>query len=198
MPETQRAEFCLCILDCLSGERVAVQKSPFVIGSLPSSDLRLTTPSAPQVLCTIIWGGGGWHVSFADKVLLNGTPSEAFCSAAGEEHSVVGRGCMLAFKNTERKDAWLSQCVTLLWSVYDTSVHDWMGPFALQQLRVWLVRLAEDARTNLVLVPAGMEETGFFVRDVQELMSVGSARERSLEEQAWYRRQVADTQRSSA
>lgn len=198
MPELLRADSYLCLLDCLSGERVAVEKSPFVIGALPSSDLRLTSPSAPQVLCTIIQEGGGWHVSFADSVLLNGAPCTAFHSMPEEEHSVVGRGCMLAFKNTPKKGGWLNHCVTLLWSVYDTSVHDWVGPFALQQLRGWLVRLAEDARKHLVLVPAGMQEVGFFVKDVQDLLSVGSARERSLEEHAWYRRQMAETNKRAA
>ncbi len=194
MPDKPRAESALCILDCLSGERVVVRKSPFVIGSLPSSDLRLISPSAPQVLCTITHEGGKYEVEAASQVLLNGSPAESFRSVAGEEHSLVGAGCMLVFKHTGKKDAWLGHSVTLLWNVYDLSVHDWTGPFGTVQLRAWVARLAEDARRQLVLVPAGMEEVGFFVRDVRELLGLGG-RDRALEDQAWFRRLAAASEK---
>ncbi|MGV3662958.1 MAG: FHA domain-containing protein [Prosthecobacter sp.] len=191
MPDKQRADSCLCILDCVSGARVAVQKSPFVIGSLPSSDLRLSSPSSPQVLCTIIREGGTYQISLASEVLLNGAPSDSFQSAAGEEHSVVGRGCMLALKQTDQKEAWLGQGKTMSWNVYDTGVHDWLGPFGTQQLRAWLARLADDARRQIVLLPAGMEEVGFFVKDVQDLLAIGAPADRPVEEKAWFQRQTA-------
>lgn len=198
MPEKAHAASTLCILDCLSGERLAVQKSPFVIGSLPSSDLRLTSPLSPQVLCTIIHDEKGFHVSFADQVLLDGSPAQSLRTMPGEEHSVVGRGCMIALKHTSHTEAWLAHCATLLWNIYDISVHDWLGPFSTQQMRAWIARLAADAREQLLLVPAGMEEVGFFVRDVQELLAVGTARDREVEEQAWYRRQAAGAETSAS
>lgn len=188
MSENPRAAPSLCILDCLSGERVVVQKSPFVIGTLPSSDLQLSAPSSPQVLCTIVQDGGGFHVSFGDQVLLNGASSRSVRVMPGGEYSVVGRECMISLKHTDRRESWLSHDMTLLWNVYDTSVHDWLGPFTTQQLRGWLSRLASDARRHLVLVPAGMEEAGFSVKDVQDLLSVASARDLAVEGQGWCRR----------
>lgn len=188
MPENPHAAPALCILDCLSGERVVVQKSPFVIGTLPSSDLCVSSLSSPQVLCTIVQDDGGFHVSFVDKVLLNGAPAGSLRVMPGGEYAVVGRGFMIALKHTGRRESWLGHGPALQWNVYDTSVHDWLGPFATQQMRGWLSRLAADARRHLVLVPAGMQEVGFFVKDVQELLSLGSARDLAVEDQGWHRR----------
>lgn len=175
----------------MSGERVAVHKSPFVVGSLPSSDFKLASPSAPQVLCTITREGAHYHVSLASPTLLNGSPSDGFQSVAGAEHSLVAQNCLLALKQTSRRDTWLGLGKTVSWNVYDMGIHDWIGPFGTQQLSRWLGRLAEDARRKLVLVPGGMEEVGFFVKDVQELLGVPAPGGKPADQQAWFRRHGA-------
>lgn len=178
----------------MSGERVSVHKSPFVIGSLPSADFQIKSPAAPQVLCTITQQGGSYDVSLAAPGILNGSPSEAFQSVAGAEHSLVAKGCLLALKQTHQREAWLAQGRSVSWNVYDMGIHDWIGPFGTHQLSRWLGRLAEDARRKLVLVPAGMEEVGFFVKDVQDLLSVPAAAGKPADQQAWFRRHGAGTE----
>lgn len=191
MPENERADSYLCILDCLSGERAVVQKSPFVIGSLPSADFRLSAPSAPQVLCTIMREGGRFEISLVAPAIVNGSASNGFHSKGGDEHSLVATGGLLALKHTNQPEAWLNQGQGMSWNVYDSAIHDWMGPFGTQQLGRWVGRLGEDARRKLILVPAGMEEVGFFVRDVQEILSL-TAPQKPVEQQAWFRKHSGD------
>lgn len=188
MSEKTRAESSLCILDCVSGERAVVNKSPFIIGALPSADFRLTSASAPQVLCTILKTGGQYEGRLDSTVILNGAPATTFESAAGQEHSLVGNGCVLALKQTHEHEAWLNLPGAMSWNVYDKSIHDWVGPFGSHQLGRWISRLAEDARKKLVLVPSGMEEIGFFVHDVQGMLPVAAPPGKAPEEQAWFQR----------
>ena len=184
----QSAESCLCLVDCLSGERTVVHKSPFIVGSLPSSDFKVGSASAPQVLCTITQEGGHYQVSLGSQGIVNGADAQAFHSAPGTEHSLVSQGCLLAMKQTDQREGWLGHGKGLSWNVYDTGIHDWIGPFGTQQLSRWLGRLGDDARRKLVLVPGGMEEVGFFVKDVQEHLGVPSTAGRPADQQAWFRR----------
>lgn len=194
MSEKDRAQSSLCLLDCLSGERRVVTKSPFIIGSLPTADLRLTSATAPQILCTIMQRDGGYEAQLDPSAILNGSPTTSFQSVVDEEYSLVGKGCMLVLKRTSEKDAWLAQGNGVWWNVYDRSVQDWVGPFGVQQLGRWIARLGADAREKLVLVPSGMEQVGFFVRDILHMLPVGAPTAKPLEEQAWYKRYSAPEQ----
>lgn len=192
MPENERADSYLCILDCLSGTRGVVQKSPFVVGSLPSADFQLSGPAAPQVLCTIVREGGRFEISMVTPAIVNGSATEAFHSKGGDEHSLVAPGGLLALKHTDQAEAWLNQGRAMSWNVYDSGIHDWIGPFGTQQLGSWIARLGEGARKKLILVPAGMEEVGFFVRDVQEMLSL-TPPQKPVEQQAWFRKHSDDS-----
>lgn len=95
-------------------------------------------------------------------------------------------GHLLAFKHTNQVDSWMSLGYETAWNVYDHDAHDWHGPYGNQHLGSWLEKFSEEARKKLVLVPMGMAEMGFYVRDVQNLLSIPPPR--PAEKMAWLNR----------
>lgn len=174
MTPKPKTEFRLCILDCLSGARSAVIKTPFVIGSNSAADFRLDPHSCPPILCTISSRNGGYEVQLGSNstAIIDGVAADSFKCAPGEEHSLVIRGQLLAFKDTDETSAWQHAGSQPNWNVYDRNTLAWSGPFDTLRLRTHLGNYTEEYWSQLVLLPSGMEEMGFFMRDVRDLLSL--------------------------
>ena len=85
---------------------------------------------------------------------------------------MVIRGQLLAFKHTDETSAWQHAGSQPNWNVYDRNTLAWSGPFDTLRLRTHLGNYTEEYWSQLVLLPSGMEEMGFFMRDVRDLLSL--------------------------
>jgi hypothetical protein len=188
MSNRQPSEFFLCVQDCITGKRAIVKDSSFVIGSGAASDLRLNSPLCPPVLCSIAKRGDVSELRFSSPSIIDGSESDFSRSVQGEEHTVVAGGHLLGFKHTNQVDSWMSLGNDVGWNVYDHNAHAWHGPFGSQLLTSWLEKFSEDDRKKLVLVPIGMQEMGFHVRDVQSVLAIPPPSPRPVEEKAWFNR----------
>jgi len=175
-------------MDCFSGKRVVVTEASFVIGSGAASDLRLTSPSCPPVLCSIFKRGDVSELQFSCPSVVDGNETDFARTLPGEEHTVVAGGHMLAFKHTKDSSSWLSLGNETGWNVYDHNAHEWHGPFGRQHLGSWLEKFSTAQRSKLVLIPMGLQEMGFFISDVQSLLAIPPPGARPVEEKAWFNR----------
>jgi hypothetical protein len=188
----------LCILNCTNGDRVAVDGASFVIGSAPNSDLQLASPQCPQVLCKITRRGDVMELNFSTPVLINGTLSAFFRSMPGEEHTVIGAGHMLAFRYTNQPEAWMSLGRDNSWYVYSSETHDWSGPFGPEYLRSWIGQFSANSRKQMVLIPNGMEQMGFYVDDAKDILMIPSPSPPPAEKAAWFDRHSSSAEESHA
>lgn len=151
-----------------------VTKTPFVIGSNSAADFRLDPQSCPPVLCTVTSRNGSHVVQFSSKsaAVIDGVLADSFYSKPGDEHSTVCQGHILAFKNTDDPSMWGMPGTPPDWNVYDSNALAWNGPFDAPRLRTHLRNYTVEDWSRLVLLPLGMEEMGFFMRDVRDSLSL--------------------------
>lgn len=188
MTNGKTSESCLCVLDCITGKRAVVNDSSFVIGSGPDSHMRLASAKCPPVLCQVTKRDNVSELVFSCPSIIDGSEADSFRAVAGEEHTVVAGGQILAFKHTNRSDLWMSLGSDTGWNVYDHDAHEWHGPYGKARLCSWLEKFPEDKRKKLVLIPLGMEEMGFHIRDVKSLLAIPPYTPRLPEEPAWMER----------
>lgn len=178
----------LCILNCTNGDRAAVDGANFLIGASPNADLRTSSPHCPQILCKIAKHGDAMELQFSCPVLINGAEATFFRSMPGEEHTVLGAGHMLAFKHTHQADAWMALRKDNSWYVYSSEKHEWNGPFGPEYLRSWLGQFSVNSRQQLVLIPNGMEQMGFYVQDAKDILMIPPPMPVPAEKTAWFDR----------
>ncbi|WP_395744166.1 hypothetical protein [Prosthecobacter sp.] len=178
----------LCILNCLTGERAKVDGGTFVIGAGQQADLMVKSPKCPQVLCRVTRGGDAMEFQFSCPVLVNGTETTSFRAMPGEEHTAAGAGQLLAFKYTSQAGPWMALANDNSWHVYNKEQQDWNGPFGPEFLRTWLGQFSANARKQLVLVPNGMEQMGFYVHDTTDILKIPAPTPPPVEKTAWYDR----------
>jgi hypothetical protein len=181
----------LCILNCANGERVVIDSAAYVIGAGPNSDLRLNSPQCPQVLCRITKHGDVMDLQFSCPMLINGNEATFFRSVPGEEHSVLGAGQMLAFKHTHQVDAWMALAGDNTWHVYNIEKQDWNGLFGREYLKTWLTQFSDNTRKQMLLIPNGMEQMGFYVHDAKEILTIPPPMTTPAAQAAWYDRYSA-------
>lgn len=178
----------LCILNCMTGERAAIEGTTFVIGSGQNADFKLSSPQCPQVLCRVTKGGDLMELQFSRPMLVNGNESTFFRSMPGEEHTVVGAGHLLAFKYTTQVNAWMELAGNNSWHVYNSEQQDWNGLFGPEYLNTWLEQFSLNARKQMLLIPNGMEQMGFYVNDVIEILKIPAPMTMPAEKSAWFDR----------
>ncbi|WP_294224358.1 hypothetical protein [Prosthecobacter sp.] len=175
MTTRPKTEYRLCILDCVSGKRAVVNKTPFVVGSNAAADFRLDPQSCPPVLCIITTNGGVHDVRFnaSSKAIIDGVAADSFSSRPGQEHSFVCHGQMLAFRHMDdAAQSWQETAVAPAWNIYDRNTLLWNGPFDTRGVRSYVNAMTEDDWSRLVLLPSGLDEMGFFMRDAKEALDL--------------------------
>ena len=178
----------LCILNCITGERTAIESPTFVIGAAQNADFKLSSPQCPQVLCKVTKGGDVMELQFSRPMLVNGNESTFFRSMPGEEHTVVGAGHLLAFKYTTQVNAWMELAGDNSWHVYNSEQQDWNGLFGPESLNTWLEQFSLNARKQMLLVPNGMEQMGFYVNDALDILKIPAPMTMPAEKSAWFDR----------
>jgi hypothetical protein len=88
---------------------------------------------------------------------------------------LIADGQVLAFKTTANSAGWMACDPEVHWHVYDQGSEAWSGPFNLDQLRSHVGSTPESDCEKLLLIPQGMEQTGFFFRDLHEILSLKPA-----------------------
>lgn len=178
----------LCILNCMTGERATIDGAPFVIGSAQNADFKLTSPQCPQVLCKVAQSGDAMELQFSRPMLVNGNETTFFRSMPGEEHTVAGAGHLLAFKYTPQVKAWMELAGDNTWHVYNSEKHEWNGLFGPEYLNAWLEQFSLNVRKQLLLIPNGMEQMGFYVNDAIEILKIPVPMTMPAEKSAWFGR----------
>lgn len=182
----------LCILNCITGDRAKFDSGTFVIGAAQKADFQAYAPQCPQILCKVTKSGDTMEFQFSCPVLINGTEMTFFRSMPGEEHTMAGAGLLLAFKYTPRPDAWMALKKDNTWHVYNSEQQDWNGLFGPEYLRSWLAQFSLKARKNLILIPNGMEQMGFYVQDAGEILKIPAPSAPPVEKASWFDRYSSD------
>jgi hypothetical protein len=162
----------LCILDCLTGARSVVEKTPFTIGSNAAADFRLEGGVCPPVVCTIMGNRLAYDVRMISPGTVDGNLTDVFQMAPGQERSVVIQGRLLAFKHTTESDGWQHSGQPMSWRVYDPSYQGWTAPMDSTALAAKISQHTEAELAGMVVLPTLMESMGFFIRDIQEPLSL--------------------------
>ena len=163
----------LCVLDCLTGARAVVNKYPFTIGSTQASDLRMTVPGCPPVLCLISSGANNQaSVHLSEPMVVDGVSSQSLLCGEGEERTAAGPSAVLAFIQTTDSARWMAEMAMPAWMVYDRTSHSWSGPFILASLRSHAGKITEAGWEQIIVMPVGMQETGFFIKDLQTVLGL--------------------------
>lgn len=160
------------ILNCATGERMIAASMPFILGSNAAADLR-TGASSPSVLATVQQRGDFFevtvHAEAGASSLVDGAPGTQFIMNPGEEHTLIASGEALAFKSLLDEAAWTAAGQDLSWHFYEAADRQWYGPFDHEQMGEHVrLQTADQAEDNIIM-PAGLQDVGFFVKDVRHL-----------------------------
>lgn len=182
----------ICILNCVTGNRATFNGDCYVIGSSRQADFQLNSPHCPPVLCRVTKTGQAVDFQFSGPMMIDGAESTHFRSMPGDEHTVAGYGQMLAFKHGINPEQWMAQGQDNCWYVYNCEQQDWNGPFGPEFLRSWLAQFSANARKQLLLVPNGLEEMGFYVRDAMDILKLPQPTTLPANKAAWFERYSSD------
>jgi hypothetical protein len=163
-----------CILNCITGERATVGNHAFMIGSAENADFQLHSPQCPKVLCRVEKNGYAMELQFSRPMLINGAEATYFRSMPGDEHTVAGAGHLLAFKHTPRPEIWMALGNDNSWQVSHIRHRGMNGLFGPDSLKTFLENLPAKDHQQLVLIPNGMEQMGFYAEDVMEVLNNSS------------------------
>ncbi len=166
----------LCILNCADGTRSVVEKTPFIIGSSSAADFRLDSPGAPPVLATVHLLTDGFEISLHTSVedgLIDGVAgSPRFTVKGEEEHTLVTAGQVLAFKGVIDSPSWLEWPPELTWHLFDSQARRWSPPLSSVEVAHRIQELTVEQLDEGVIIPAGLSEVGFFIRDIAGLFVI--------------------------
>lgn len=167
----------VCLLNCGDGSRVVVGSNPFIIGSSAAADFRVNAAGCPPVLCTLHESGDAVEVVLNDsvQVLVDGTPGGSFALLPGDERTLVCGGAVLALKHTPDTQAWLEGAGRLEWNFFDAGVQQWFGPYSHEELRHHLANQAGNLDADHLLMPVGLRDVGFFVKDILHIFPAPDA-----------------------
>lgn len=162
----------VCLLNCATGERAVVAVTPFIIGANAAADFRTSAADCPSVLATLQQRGDLFEITVNtdSPALVDGAPGSQFTLHLGEEHTLTSSGEVLAFKCLTDTQEWLNLEGAMSWHFFDAEARQWYGPFSPDELRDHLKsQTPEQAAENLVM-PVGLREVGFFVKDVLHIL----------------------------
>ncbi|HYF34143.1 MAG TPA: hypothetical protein VD994_02545 [Prosthecobacter sp.] len=172
-PLKPRSPALVCILDCVQGTRIAANKLPFIIGAGAAADFRLTGSGCPDVACALHHQGDhvAGYLAQAEGLVttVDSERASSFTLRPGEEHTVVVGDQILAFKYHKKPSSWEEPASPLRWHLYDKQAHAWSGPFEREDVATRLAGQSAEAAASTVAIPEGMEQMGFFVRELSSL-----------------------------
>lgn len=182
----------ICILNCVTGDRATFDGGSYMIGASRQADFQLNSPHCPQILCKVTKTGQAVDFQFSSPMMIDGSESTHFRSMPGDEHTVAGCGQMLAFRHSGDPGQWMAQGQDNTWHVYNSDQHDWNGPFGPEFLRSWLAQFSANARKQLLLVPNGLEQMGFYVHDAMDILKIPPPTTLPAHKAAWFERYSGD------
>lgn len=182
MSKTPRTSSLLCVLDCLSGSRVVVTKSPFIIGSAASADMRIANATCPPVLCSIETVGGAYEVKINPNfhAVVDGAPSDKILIERDQEHSVAVCGQLFAFRHIQGHEAWGRKSSPPAWYVYDRQNQQWSSRMSPAQLIGHLAGFTESQWNELIVLPEGLEQLGFYPHHLKATLGLNARAEETV------------------
>lgn len=158
----------------MTGVRVLVTTSPFIIGSAPGANLRITAADCPPVLCSVEIQGSASEVRLNPnfRSVIDGAVGDRLLVERGEEHSVAVNNQLFAFKHCQNYDEWMRGASAPYWHVYDRTTQQWTDKLTPPQLQAYMGGFTQQQWQQMVLLPSGMEELGFHVADIQAVLGL--------------------------
>lgn len=171
IPKTSSA---LCVLDCLSGARTVVAKSPFIIGSAASADMRVSPAKCPPVLCSVERMGSAYEVKINPnyRAIVDGAPSDKFLIERDQEHSVAVSGHLFAFRLAQDHENWAKKAQPPGWYVFDLQANQWSERMTPAVLSAYVSNFSEAHWSQLIILPEGMEQLGFYPHDLKDSLGL--------------------------
>lgn len=174
MSKSLKTSSLLCILDCLSGARAVVAKSPFIIGSAPNADFRISHATCPPVLCSVDTQGSAYEVKINPNfhAIVDGSASDRIVIERDQEHSLAVNNQLFTFRHFQGYEAWGKKNDSPAWYVYDRHTQKWTGKLSPAELVSHLAGFTEQHWSDLVVLPEGMELLGFYPHHLQSILGL--------------------------
>ncbi len=174
MSKNPRTSNALCVLDCLSGARTVVAKSPFVVGSASSADMRIHSPKCPPVLCSIELMGSAYEVKINPnfRAIVNGSANDRILIERDQEHSVAAAGQLLAFRHAQDHENWAKKAEQPAWYIFDLQANQWTQKMRPSVLADHLSNFSEARWAEMIVLPEGMELLGFYPHDIKDSLGL--------------------------
>ena len=166
----------LWIVDCLDGERAAIQIGPYFVGESETANLKIKTFnfrgdrglfSVERVLDEFqIIGSPG-----AGKLLFDGQERAVVTVNDDEEHTlVVGGHPFTLRRGDESCRDWFSAINTDSWYLHQRGKPEWEGPY----VRAALNAITEGTPGQVIAACQGMVQMGFFPHQIRQALGGGS------------------------
>ncbi len=155
-----------CLVDCISGDHVVVEKVPFTVGGAESSNWRIVEDGMPDEVFSLAWKNSGYWLCPAPgvPVLLDGRAIHTESPVSlGNDHSLTAGGQFFLLRLTSAPSDWLNHIRPQEWYVHDLTTSHSSGPFPWFGLGEQ-IRLAADPTQTLV--HCGGMIIGFFASQV--------------------------------
>lgn len=174
MSKAPKTSSALCVLDCLSGARTVVAKSPFIIGSAASADMVVASEKCPPVLCSIEHMGSAYEVKINPnfRAIVDGAPNDRILIEREQEHTLAVSGQLFAFRHAQDHENWSRKAQPASWYVFDLQENLWSDKMSPSAMAVHLGSHSEARWSQLIVLPEGMEQLGFYPYDLIESLGV--------------------------
>ena len=158
----------MALVDCVSGRKVRVDQTPFSIGSGETCDWRIDDESVSEAHCVIQRRGRDYFVLPANgtgTLLIDGMENPGGRIAAGEDHTLVVGGKLLAMRSASDAHLWLENVDHTRWFIFDPATQAKSGPCAFAELGHFLA-MRGDGGAGAIVLCRGLTTMGFYAEQV--------------------------------
>jgi len=165
----------IALFDVLSGRKVFIEKTPFIVGSGEHCDLRLRDdPQAEAEWFEIRRNGTDFRIAAGQTAGSIVFDDDHACTnsliSTGGDHTVSSASQFMVLRNTRNANDWLARMNHRQWFVYDAANEGLIGPFEKGPRLRDAVTARDQDGTGLLLC-AGMSTRGFFAGQILERLA---------------------------
>jgi hypothetical protein len=165
----------IALFDVLTGRKVLIEKTPFIVGSGDHCDLRLRDdPQAEAEWFEIRRNGTEFRISAGKSAGSIIFDDDQACTtsaiATGGDHTVSGPSQFMVLRNTRNANDWLARMDHRQWFIYDAASEGLIGPFEKGAGLRDAVSARDKDGTTLLLC-AGMTTRGFFAGQILDRLA---------------------------
>ena len=158
----------LCVVDCISGKKVVVDRETFAIGSSPACDFQTSGGEADHALLKITRSSDGYQIypGASDKLILfDGQEAAKIGIHDVGEHTLVVKGYPFVVRMVHdlgQAESWLGTIDSDDWYVYKRTGQEWEGPVSREELPL----MTNCEPGEIIIMCDGMKEMGFYPHQI--------------------------------